>query len=246
MIKLPKFHLLSTNTKLRKSDNSGYLLLGLQLAPDNTSGFQVCPAAKSAGCRPGCIYESGIARAFPRVNAFRIEKTRRFFTDRKVFLLELQADIERAYKFADDAGLTLAIRLNVFSDIFWRDINIPSFDVPSGRTLFGEYPHVQFFDYTKMLGNLGHGFKNYYVNFSHSPLVPDRTIEAISRFGVNPVVVYDLPKHAPLPETFEIGPFSLPVIDGDINDLRFIDPPGVSVGVREKLTHKKSTLSIRA
>lgn len=241
MLKLPKFHLLSTNTKLRKSDNSGYLLLGLQLAPDNTSGFQVCPAAKSAGCRAACIFDSGVARYFPKVNAARIKRTKLFFEQRTVFFHLLMADIETALFFAEKQKLKLWIRLNVFSDIDWK-----KHFVYSDQSIFDYYgDYMRWYDYTKMLPHLEGKPDNYYLNFSHSPLVPDRTIEAISRYGCNPVVVYDIPKDAPLPPTFEIGPFKLPVIDGDVNDLRFLDPPNVAVGVREKRTNEKSLLSIK-
>jgi len=44
--------LLSTNHKLKKCDAYGWRALGLQLAPHNTSGYQVCPMASTSADYP--------------------------------------------------------------------------------------------------------------------------------------------------------------------------------------------------
>ena len=48
--------------------------------------------------------------------------------------------------------------------------------------------------------------------------------------GLNFAVVFSTAKGSSLPDTFH----GVPVIDGDIHDLRFLDPKGVIVGLRAK------------
>ncbi len=55
--------------------------------------------------------------------------------------------------------------------------------------------------------------------------------------GFNVTVVFAVKKGEPLPKTWN----GYRVIDGDIHDLRFLDPEGVVVGLRAKGRAKKTT-----
>ena len=60
------------NTKLRKSQGK-YFVIGLSLAPHNSSGYNVCPFA-TRGCKSSCIYYSGYARVYGNIYKSRIAK----------------------------------------------------------------------------------------------------------------------------------------------------------------------------
>ena len=198
-----------SNPKLLSGEGRGYRTFGLSLAPSDMSGFNTCPMASPA-CRLACLgKESGRAHC-GNVKAARIRKTRWYFEARETFLNQLRTDIGFAIRNAERAGLIPAFRLNVFSDIRWEGHGIPQ-----------NFPNVQFYDYTK-LANRMHVPDNYHLTFSRSEdngylcdLVP-----------YNTAVVF---RHT-LPARY----LGLPVIDGTLTDLRFLDPKGVVVGLLAK------------
>lgn len=210
-----------SNTKTRKGEARGFVTFILHLAPGNLSGFQVCPGA-SRGCLASCLNTAGRGR-FAQIQAARIAKTRRFFEDRAGFMLQLADDIRAAVRFANRRGLTLAIRLNGTSDIRWE--NIPAGDFPN---LMAMFPAITFYDYSK-LANRRNLPPNYRLTFSRAEHNDAKVPDAIAA-GHNVAVVFDTGKTADLPATFR----GLPVIDGDADDLRFLDPAGVVVGLRAK------------
>ena len=73
----PRASLSINNLKLHKSNtlNDNYASFGLSLAPASTSGNNVC-SSSSEGCRKACIFTSGNAMIFPKINKIRIKKTR--------------------------------------------------------------------------------------------------------------------------------------------------------------------------
>ena len=99
-----------------------------------------------------------------------------------------------------------------------------------------EFPDVQFYDYTKLPKPELRIRPNYALTFSYSghnlPDAPDALAH-----GVNVAVVFAVRKGFELPETWN----GYRVIDGDLHDLRFLDPKGVVVGLRAKGRAKKQT-----
>lgn len=217
--------ILSKNTKLKKGEGANWLTYGVQLAAHKMSGYNVCPAA-SKGCAAACLVGSGFARIYKHVNAGRIAKTRRYFEDREGFMSDLRADIRLAIRQAQKKGLKLAIRLNTLSDIPWENTGI-----------FAEFPDIQFYDYGKTLkrfapDSLARSFPNYHLTFSRSES-NEKHVRQVIEWGVNVAVVF----RGALPATY----MGRPVIDGDVNDLRFLDPQGVIVGLVEKKTAHSDT-----
>lgn len=208
------YNLLSANEKLEKGLEFGYLNLGLQLAPSTTSGYQTCPMA-SEGCKAACIFTSGFARMFKKVNEARIRKTRMYFERRDEFMALLRADIRKAMQQAEKLGLRLVLRLNVFSDIPWEETGI-----------MGEFPTVQFMDYTAIPKRF---FKtlpvNYHLTFSRKEN-NDAAVMKVLRAGGNVAVVF----RGGLPAVWN----GYKVIDGDTHDNRFTDPKNVIVGLKDK------------
>jgi hypothetical protein len=213
-----------SNTKLRKSDNSGkgYKTVGLSLSPANESGYQTC-SSSSAGCRRACLFTAGYG-VYEPVRKARIAKTRLFFQDRPTFKKMLISELTTWQRRVNRKGYKLACRLNVVSDIAWEKM------MPELFTLF---PNVQFYDYTKhyaraRLYSLGNFPSNYYLTFSRSENNQKYVDNLIAdNCKINIAVVFD--SHE-LPAYF----LKRSVINGDETDLRFLDEPGTIVGLYAK------------
>jgi hypothetical protein len=208
-----------TNAKLAKSGGKGYLTFGLSLAPSNTSGYNVCSRA-TEGCKSGCLFYAGRG-SFENVKTARIAKTILFFQHRDVFRSMLFAELENARKLATRKGMILAVRLNVLSDLPWERI-FPE--------LFTHFSDVQFYDYTKIPGRVTPS--NYHLTFSRSE-TNEREALAEFRRGLNVAVVFSdkaIPSHW----------HTVPVLNGDETDLRFLDKRGI-VGLYAKGTGRKDT-----
>lgn len=219
-------HLLSTsNTKILKGQAKGYLSAILHLAPANLSGYNVCPAS-SAGCRSACLNTAGMG-AFTNVQDARIEKTRWFFQDRPGFMGSLVKDITSLVKKAARENLTPTIRLNGTSDIRWELYTVIR-DGVSFPSIFEAFPQIQFYDYTK-LSNRRNLLDNYHLTFSLSENNDVDAIKCLKR-DINVAGVFrEFPK--------EWNGF--PTINGDEDDLRFLDPVGVVVVLTPKGKAKK-------
>lgn len=204
-----------SNVKLSKSNKSGkgYLTLGLSLSPANESGFNTCARA-SEGCKKACIFTSGRGGLFPAVNRARVAKTLAFFGQRDAFFTMLRRDLERGRAQARRKGLTLAVRLNVFSDLPWERI---------APWIFTEFRDVQFYDYTKVPGRVTP--RNYHLTFSRSEVNEQDALAEYAR-GRNVAVVFDSKE---LPKRWN----GKRVLNGDETDLRFLDRRGI-VGLYAK------------
>ncbi len=213
------YHLLSANAKLEKGMEFGTLNLGLQLAPAKTSGYQTCPMS-TEGCRKACIFTSGFAGMYKKINEARIRKTQLYFENRAEFMRLLRLDLDKAVKQAEKMNKKLVIRLNVFSDIPWEENGI-----------IQEYPAVQFMDYTAIPKRF---FKklpaNYHLTFSRKESNDDAVNEVL-KAGGNVAVVF----RGGLPETWR----GYKVIDGDTHDNRYSDPKNVIIGLKDKGAGRK-------
>jgi len=123
-------------------------------------------------------------------------------------------------------------RLNLTSDIAWE--NIINED---GVTIFEKHGKTQFYDYTKSFERMKqfiHGElpSNYHLTFSRSEH-NDKLCKLVLAMGGNVAVVF----RNQLPETWQ----GYEVINGDENDLRFLDRQGVVVGLIEKGMAKKDS-----
>jgi len=207
------------NAKLNKSNESGeaFYTVGLSLAPANTSGFNVCAKATN-GCKAVCLYGQGRGR-FADVARGRVARTRLFFENREAFKVQLFAELHKAQRKADKMGVTLAVRLNVLSDLPWERI-FPD--------LFTTFPRVQFYDYTKVPNRVVPS--NYHLTFSRSET---NELDALWQLkaGRNVAVVF---RSKDIPATWH----GYDVVNGDVTDLRFLDRSGVVVGLYAKGTAK--------
>ena len=215
--------LTTANAKILKGEKEGWMTMGIHLAPANLSGFNVCHWA-SRGCTDSCLNTSGHG-AFSTVQEARIKKTKLLNEQCSVFAAQLIKEVKAAVKSAARKGMRLAIRLNLTSDIPWE-----SLDVQDGKTLFQMFPEVTWYDYTKgykrMLNFLdGKMPANYSLTFSRSES-NEKYVHAIRARGGNVAVVF----RRSLPASWH----GTPVVNGDKNDLRFLDARGVVVGLVDK------------
>lgn len=172
---------------------------------------RTCPFA-SKGCRESCLNTAGMGR-FDNVQLGRSNKTAKIL---KKDYTELIQDIIKLDKSAESKGLIPCVRLNGTSDLVWSNI-------------IAMFPDIQFYDYTKDW-NRRAGFSNYHLTYSATEhTTDDEILDKIVAYE-NVAIVFDK-----VPETY----LGVQVVDGDVNDLRFLDPLGVIVGLKAKGRAKK-------
>jgi hypothetical protein len=222
------FKLLSTaNPKIQKGTEKGYLSFILHLAPATLSGHEVCPK-RTKGCTDACLNTAGRGGMFKRgettnvIQRARIRKTEYFFADREAFMEDLVTDIMKAVNFARRKGLKPVFRLNGTSDLSWE-----KYPTRYGAdNIFDQFPTLQFYDYTKVLGRKIADIPNYHLTFSAAD-GNDADVQKALAQGMNVTVVYDK-----IPEG---------VYSADEDDLRFLDPKLGIIGLKAKGRAKKDT-----
>lgn len=211
------------NYKTRKGEKSGWKTYGIHLSPAKLSGFNVCQFA-SKGCAEACLNTAGRG-AMSSVQKARIAKTRLFFQDKAKFTEMLWEEVAKSIKSAEKHGMKPCFRLNLTSDIPWEKVK------RNGITIFESFPSVNFYDYTKHATRMSEFLirrfpKNYHLTFSRSEETPNEHLLAFLHSGGNVAVVFS----GELPKTY----LGFPVIDGDNDDLRFLDPSSHVIGLFAK------------
>ena len=226
--------LTSNNAKTLKGEKKGYKTFILYMSPfkQNIKGTNLCSHA-SEGCASACLFGSGRGGMFNFIEQARVNKTNFFVSERQLFLERMVTEINKhIVKFGD----SLAIRMNGTSDVVWEKLKVNSY----GKSIIELFPNVQFYDYTKnhirykkyLKNELP---KNYHLTFSRSEINDDIAMEILSKGG-NVAMVFDK-----IPNEYK----GYKVINGDENDLRFLDEQNVIVGLKYKrLTKKGSDNSI--
>jgi hypothetical protein len=97
------------------------------------------------------------------------------------------------------------------------------------RNIMEAFPMVTFYDYTKIANRRGLP-ANYHLTWSYSAAnAAYAKQEAVAKAnGLNIAVVFR--RKGDIPESF----LGLPTIDGDRDDMRFLDPKGVVVALYAK------------
>lgn len=226
-----KLHLLTVDSpKTRKGESLGILTGILYMAPSDESGFNVCPMALKrddvadgvrSACSRSCLTFAGKGN-MPAVRAARVRRTRLYFEDRHAFEWQVWADIVALQARVVREGWSgLVIRLDGTSDLGLAAHFAPSF------------PSVQFVDYTKVIKRARAQYDdpthptNWHITFSASETTSDNLLRGLLDNGVNVSVVF-------AGKTLPFQHIGWPVIDGDVTDLRHLDPRGVIVGLRMK------------
>lgn len=215
-----------SNPKTLKGESKGYMTFIMHLAPGSLSGFNVCPGA-SAGCLFSCLNTAGRGH-MKGIQEARIRRTRLFFEDRPTFMAKLVDEVSKGIRKAERKNLIPVFRLNGTSDIRFENVPVSVVGGQDYRNIFEAFPNTQFYDYTK-LSNRRNIPANYHLTFSRSESNEDKLDEAVNN-GMNIAVVFSTKKNDGLPTRYR----SLPVVDADETDLRFLDQKGSVCGLRAK------------
>jgi hypothetical protein len=190
------------------------------------------------GCTALCLGKTSGLGKFKSTQQARVKKTLRLIGDDEEesakFLNDLDSDIRQVIRRAAKFGLKPAIRLNGTSDLYWHKRDRLRH---RGLTFFDKYPDTQFYDYTKnydvaldyLAGKLP---ANYHLTFSYSGQ-NWMAVENLLKNGMNVAVGFRKLPNEELPVSWR----GFEVIDGDSNDIRFLDPktkPGKIVGLTPK------------
>jgi hypothetical protein len=236
-------NLLGTSYKLDKSNAVGAALSEpilnavMYFAPSDSGGLgNLCPWATN-GCRVVCLgigsgrMNQGKAALDSRefdwekttVSKAMIWRTTLFMRERPKFRTILDGEIGALRAKAQRQGMKAAVRLNGTTDIVWEKVY---------PELFTKYHDVIFYDYTKAPRSVRiNAPANYHLTFSYAETAANH-LNALDwlKAGKNIAVVFDTAKGEALPESF----LGRPVIDADLDDMRFLDAPGVVAGLRAK------------
>jgi hypothetical protein len=216
------------NPKTKKGRARGYSTAILHFAPAGLSGYDVCQYATD-GCRASCLNTAGHGgikldeNGLNDIQRARIARTRMYFLNRFLFNQLLVRSIQTHIRRALRNGLIPVVRLNGTSDLPWERIRLND-----GRTVLETFPEIQFYDYTKHPAN-------YSLTFSRAESNHD-DVDRVLAAGANVAAVFGVKPHQ-LPAAYA----GRPVVDGDNDDLRFLDPTGVFVGLSAKGRGKKDT-----
>ena len=229
---LPK--LFSTDSaKAIKADAYGYLNAIHYMAPHTSGGKGNLCAGASPECIAACLGKysgqaamvADLENGTNSVRESRKRKAELFFDDTKAYCVRLANDIGKLQGKASGNGKDLCIRLNGSQDVPWERIR---FDYGKLRnvTLFELFPMVQFVDYTKLPERMIAPPKNLHLTFSFSGH-NWAMCEKLLKLGRNVAVIFG----EGLPASYQ----GYTVINGDLHDLRNLDPKtGVIVGLSPK------------
>ena len=223
-----------SNAKLAKKTTrtAGYELYSLFLAPSGLSGYNMCPWA-SDECIWLCLNSSGRG-AMKSVQDARIRKTKELVDEPYRFMQTLLWELYGAMKRATKTNGLLAVRLNGTSDRLWEvdcpfleDFSIAGnytdpCDEMKGLTKF------RFYDYTKLDIRSSPWYD---FTLSYSGQNWEACEKILSEKTGRVAVVFE----EKLPDEFK----GFKVINGDLDDYRFLDQKGIIIGLKYKKTGRE-------
>lgn len=212
------------NTKLQKSEHFGYKSVGLSLLPHRLADEKVdlCGGRSTSLCREFCINTSG-HQSMSKIQEFRKKKTLEFLKDRKRFLEKCSIELNYLEELANDQGLKLTCRMNMFTDVDYYKYKI------DGKSIYEKHPTIQFIEYTKHYNKLSY-LPNLHITYSYDKEYHEEALNVLKRGDNLSVIFPDI-----LPNEWN----GYRVINGDTHDLRFLDPKNVVVGLKYKNSMKK-------
>jgi len=212
------------NAKTIKGEALGFTTYIIYLSPHkaNSLGKNLCAGA-SKGCIASCLYTAGLGGIYESIPKARRNKTEYFLHNKEGFMAQAYKEIAKGYAKHGDG---MAVRMNGTSDIPWENM------MHEGKNLMEHFPHIQFYDYTKVFSRLLKELPdNYHLTFSVSEdaLNQINSITALE-MGFNVAMVFDTKRKKALPETYK----GYSVVDGDEHDLTFLREKGTIIGLRAK------------
>ena len=235
-------YLLGSSTKIDASNDAGegYLSYIQYLSPAN--GYNnatdsrrpsLCPYA-TKGCTASCLGISAGRMRFTSVQQAQVNRTRLFHENRRAYFIVLVDEILRAKRKAEREGLKLSIRLNGTSDVLWEYMGFEIQGV-TFYDIFQAFPDVTFYDYTKIPYRYRKDavdLPNYRLTYSYTG--EDVSVERANEYlsaGCNVSVVYT---GNPERKVSGLFPNATSKVNGDVHDMRFLDPAGSIVLLKAK------------
>ena len=216
-----------SNAKTVKGDGSEYLTAIMYLKPYKTAGISLCAMAEQAKCIDPCLVGAGRGQ-MDSVQAGRLRKTEWFIRDRAGFMAQMVNDVQAFVKYCAKRDIQPCIRPNGTSDIRWELIPV-TVDGVAYANIMQAFPSVIWYDYTK-IANRRNVPVNYHLTWSYSGAnevyAKQHAIAKVN--GLNIAVVFR--RKVDIPSEY----LGLPTIDGDRDDMRFLDPKGVVVALYAK------------
>lgn len=229
----------STSAKIMHSQQySHQYTYAIYLAPEKTSGYQVCEHSTKE-CRLGCLATSGrtAVEIYSNKNIIqkaRIAKTKLFFEHREFFMDWMIAEIKFYQKKAIKDNFFFSVRLNATSDIDWVNI------IHNNLNIFDTFSEVQFYDYTKNFKKFETKPYNYHLTFSYTGYNWDKC-KTLLNLGFNVAVVFNVKREIDLPAKFN----GFDVVNGDLTDFRVSDANSIIVGLKwKKIANKDNEKAI--
>jgi hypothetical protein len=150
-------------------------------------------------------------------------------TMRKAYIALVAFELESLERKAKALNMTPAWRPNTTSDYPFQSVALKVNGKPH-KSLIHYFEAIEAYDYTKVTKKAlqwANGLlpANYHITFSKSE-VNDSCVDKVLAAGGNVAVVFE----KALPATYK----GVTVINGDESDVRFMDKPGVIVGLRAK------------
>jgi hypothetical protein len=208
---------ISQDAKTVKGEEKGVLTLIAYLSAAKESGVNLCPFHEIAKCANACLKSAGRGK-FPTVQMSRLQRTLFMLQYPEEFKKLTYKEIRRLERAAKRKNLIPAVRLNGTSDIYWEN------ELPE---LFTDFPHIQFYDYTKAPNRKVP--EKYHLTFSYSGVLGyQKVVRKALKNNFNMAVVFDSIKN--IPKTF----MGKQVVSGDDSDIRFMDPPNSVIALKAK------------
>jgi hypothetical protein len=218
-----------SNAKTVKGDKASQFETAIMyLAPhESAGGINVCSMASLAACIEGCLNTAGRASMFASIPEARKRKTRFYRDDKAGFLVALHREIGKFVAYCHKRGKLPAVRLNGTSDIGWERGHSYTVDGVRYDSIMAAYPHVVFYDYTKIAARISRLPANYALTLSYSGASQryyETVLPWVQEGAANMAVVFRSKARAN--KAIAEGWNGYPVVPGDETDLRFLDPQG--------------------
>lgn len=214
--------------KLDKGKFSGVMTAGITLSPASEAGevlqrMLASTCSYSGDCEHGCLKFAGMNQ-YPTHAVARAKRTAFWYDAQAEFLAQAVKEYKALVVRSEKANMLPAGRPNLLSDL-----------PKMAQAIAARVPGMQFYDYTKIPKAWLRVRANYHLTYSASERSTQADIVGAFEHGINvAVVVSDIKKGEPLPDTYTLHGVKRPTIDGDADDLRFKDPVGVFVLLRWK------------
>ena len=220
--------------KLDKGRARKWATCGITLAPGNSAKLGTVCASAGVCEAINCIADSGRNR-FAKSKSARYRRTLLFKRHTAQFFAQASAELTLWHIEQSAQGFKVACRPNILSDL-------PAM----AHQLARQHPSIQMYDYTKHPRPADRRLANYHLTYSYSEKTTPADLDHCIENRVNVAVVFGLKRSDKLPKTFTLHGREFPVIDGDVSDLRFLDPCDRSyiVGLRWKVGKDRDRKSV--